>query len=88
MWDPGSLLCVSENATPLNRPRGAFVAGDLVQLTDPKGRIRTITLTPGKTWHSHKGGIDHDSLIGQPEGIVVTTIGGISYLVQRPQLLD
>jgi tRNA (adenine57-N1/adenine58-N1)-methyltransferase len=64
------------------------VEGDLVQLTDPKGRIRTITLKPGKTWHSHKGGIDHDSLIGQPEGIVVTTIGGISYLAQRPQLLD
>ena len=88
MWDPGSLSCVSSDVTPLNRPRGPFVEGDLVQLTDPKGRIRTITLKPGKTWHSHKGGIDHDSLIGQPEGIVVTTIGGISYLAQRPQLLD
>ncbi len=88
MWDPDSLSRVSDDVTPLNRPRGPFVEGDLVQLTDPKGRIRTITLKPGKTWHSHKGGIDHDGLIGQPEGIVVTTIGGISYLAQRPQLLD
>ena len=88
MWDPGSLSRVSNDVTPLNRPRGPFMEGDLVQLTDPKGRIRTITLKPGKTWHSHKGGIEHDSLIGQPEGIVVTTVGGISYLAQRPQLLD
>jgi tRNA (adenine57-N1/adenine58-N1)-methyltransferase catalytic subunit len=70
------------------RGRGLLVAGDLVQLTDPKGRMHTITLTPGKEFHTHRGLIPHDDLIGQPEGIVVTSGGGTTYLALRPLLAD
>jgi tRNA (adenine57-N1/adenine58-N1)-methyltransferase len=66
----------------------AFRAGDLVQLTDPKGRMHTITLTPGKEFHTHRGLIPHDDLIGQPEGIVVSSAGGTDYLALRPLLSD
>jgi tRNA (adenine57-N1/adenine58-N1)-methyltransferase len=58
-----------------------------VQLTDPKGRMHTITLEPGKQFHTHKGILDHDSLLGGPEGVVVT-IGVTRYLALRPLLSD
>ncbi len=66
----------------------AFAVGDLVQLTDNKGRHHTLTLTPGAVFHSHKGGLAHDDLIGRDEGIVVTSTGGMPYLVLRPILED
>jgi tRNA (adenine57-N1/adenine58-N1)-methyltransferase len=71
-----------------SRGRGPFIAGDLVQLTDPKGRMHTIELIPGKEFHTHRGLIQHDDLIGQPEGIVVTSAGGTTYLALRPLLSD
>ena len=36
--------------------RGPFRPGDRVQLTDPKGRMHTIMLEPGKAFHTHRGG--------------------------------
>jgi tRNA (adenine57-N1/adenine58-N1)-methyltransferase len=58
-----------------------------VQLTDPKGRMHTITLEAGKQFHTHKGILEHDALIGGPEGVVVT-IGTTGYLALRPLLPD
>jgi tRNA (adenine57-N1/adenine58-N1)-methyltransferase catalytic subunit len=68
--------------------RGPFSAGDLVQLTDDKGRMHTVELTPGKQFHTHRGYIAHDDLIGGPEGIVVTSTGGTAYLAFRQMLAD
>jgi tRNA (adenine57-N1/adenine58-N1)-methyltransferase len=70
------------------RPHGPFRPGDQVQLTDPKGRINTITLQPGRHFHSHKGALAHDEIIGRPEGIVLRTAGGTEYLAFRPLLAD
>lgn len=67
---------------------GPFRPGDLVQLTDPKGRHHTITLQAGKTFHTHKGAFPHDALIGQPEGTVLRTTGNVEYLALRPLLSD
>ncbi|MEV5572022.1 tRNA (adenine-N1)-methyltransferase [Spirillospora sp. NPDC052269] len=69
-------------------PHGPFRPGDQVQLTDPKGRINTITLQPGKQYHSHKGSIEHDTVIGSPEGSVFRSSGGVEYLAFRPLLSD
>lgn len=66
----------------------AFVTGDQVQLTDAKGRMHTITLQEGQRFHTEKGGIDHDDLIGSSEGIVVTSSKGTQYLALRPLLHD
>jgi len=68
--------------------RGPLRAGDRVQLTDPKGRLHTLTLEPGKVFHTHRGGLAHDDLIGRPEGCVVTSAGGTAYLALRPLLAD
>jgi tRNA (adenine57-N1/adenine58-N1)-methyltransferase len=68
--------------------RGPFRAGDRVQLTDPKGRMHTIVLEAGKAYHTHRGALDHDALIGLPEGSVVTSAGNTPYLALRPLLSD
>jgi len=67
---------------------GAFVAGDRVQLTDPKGRLHTVVLEPGKLFHTHRGAIAHDDLIGAPEGSVVHSTANTGYLAFRPLLAD
>lgn len=59
-----------------------------MQLTDPKGRLHTITLVAGATFQTHRGYFRHDDLIGRPEGSVVSTTAGIDYLAQRPLLSD
>jgi tRNA (adenine57-N1/adenine58-N1)-methyltransferase len=59
-----------------------------VQLTDPKGRMHTIVLRSGNTFHTHRGALEHDAVIGAPEGSVVTSSGGTAYLALRPLLAD
>ncbi|HEY0509191.1 MAG TPA: tRNA (adenine-N1)-methyltransferase [Blastococcus sp.] len=67
---------------------GAFVVGDRVQLSDPKGRLHTVVLEPGKQFHTHRGAIEHDALIGAPEGSVVHSTANTGYLAFRPLLAD
>lgn len=67
---------------------GPFRAGDRVQFTDEKGKLYSITLTTGAQWHSHKGWISHDELIGSDEGCIVTTNSGGKYQAFRPLLAD
>jgi tRNA (adenine57-N1/adenine58-N1)-methyltransferase len=49
--------------------------------------MHTITLVAGKQFHTHKGILEHDRLIGGPEGVTVT-IGATTYLALRPLLSD
>ncbi len=65
-----------------------LAVGDLVQLTDPKGKPHTITLTAGKQYFTHRGSIAHDDLIGGPEGVVVSTTTGVAHVALRPLLED
>jgi tRNA (adenine57-N1/adenine58-N1)-methyltransferase catalytic subunit len=68
--------------------RGPFAAGDQVQLTDPKGRMHQIILSDGGTFHTHRGALAHDDLIGAPEGSVVVASSGTAYVALRPLLAD
>ena len=65
---------------------GAFRAGDRVQLTDPKGRHFSLVLERGQSYHTHRGAIAHDKLIGAPEGSVVHSAANTPYLALRPLL--
>ena len=67
---------------------GPFRAGDRAQLTGPKGRLNTITLEPSKVFHTHRGIVAHDDIIGLPDGSVVTNNVGVEHLVLRPLLVD
>jgi tRNA (adenine57-N1/adenine58-N1)-methyltransferase len=68
--------------------RGPFAPGDQAQLTDPKGRRHLAVLQPGKLFHTHRGSIALDDLIGSPEGSVVRSSAGTPYVALRPLLAD
>ena len=68
--------------------QGFFAAGDRIQLTDPKGKLYSFTIVPGKEWHTHKVWITHDDLIGLPEGSVVSTTAGLRFTAFKPLLAD
>ena len=67
--------------------RGPLLPGEIVQLTDPKGRRHLITLKPGAEFHTHRGLLRHDDLIGGPDGNVVRA-GSTPYVAFRPLLSD
>ncbi|MDO4664636.1 MAG: tRNA (adenine-N1)-methyltransferase [Actinomycetaceae bacterium] len=70
------------------RPTGLFSVGDRVQLTDPKGRLHTITLEEKGFFNSSRGAFAHRELIGKPEGTVVVSREGTEFLALRPLLCD
>ena len=47
-----------------------------------------VLLAEGRTFHTHRGGLAHDDLIGAPEGTVVKSSGGTPYVALRPLLAD
>lgn len=67
---------------------GPFQPGDKVQLTDAKRRHFTIELTPGGQFHSHKGIVSHDDIIGADEGTVAKSTLGADFLCFRHLLVD
>lgn len=74
--------------TGSSRFSGPFRPGDRVQLTGPKGRMNTIVLEPGKVFHTHRGAIEHDAIVGLPDGSVVLNTVGVEHLALRPLLAD
>jgi tRNA (adenine57-N1/adenine58-N1)-methyltransferase catalytic subunit len=67
---------------------GKLQAGDRVQLTDERGKMYSFYLTEGAQWHSHKGWINHNEIIGLDEGSTVVSNSGTKYQVLRPLLND
>lgn len=74
--------------TGAQRRRGPFAAGERVQLTDPKGRLHTVTLQAGGQFFTHRGSLAHDDLIGRPDGSTAVNTSGVEYLALRPLLCD
>jgi len=68
--------------------RGPFRVGDRVQLTDEKRRINTITLQHGGEFHTHKGVLRHEAIVGLPEGSVIENNDGVRYQALRPLAKD
>jgi len=66
--------------------RGPLEAGERVSLTDPKGRRHSVRLGAGRQFHSTNGLIEHDTLIGGPEGVVARSTLGVPHIVTRPHL--
>ena len=67
---------------------GPFCYGDRVQLTDAKRRHYTIILEEGGQFHSHKGIINHDDIVGLDEGSVIDSTLGSSFLLFRHLMVD
>ncbi|ART21302.1 SAM-dependent methyltransferase [Corynebacterium striatum] len=67
---------------------GPFYYGDRVQLTDAKRRHYTVVLEEGGEFHSHKGIIRHDEIVGMDEGSVVRSTLGSDFLLFRHLMVD
>lgn len=66
--------------------RGPLHAGERVTLADMRGHRHTLLLEPGRIFHTTKGALAHDDIIGRPQGVVVSTVGGLEFTVFRPLL--
>jgi tRNA (adenine57-N1/adenine58-N1)-methyltransferase catalytic subunit len=69
----------------MDRP---LVAGELILLVDKVGRRHRVRLKAGERHSLHNGVIDHDSLIGGPEGVIVATQMGARMLAVRPTFAE
>lgn len=67
---------------------GPFAYGDRLQLTDAKRRHYTVILEEGGQFHSHKGIINHDDIVGMDEGSVIESTLGSSFLLFRHLMVD
>lgn len=76
-------------STPRSRfAPGPFREGDRVQLSDARGKRHTITLVSSEEFHTHRGAISHDAIIGKADGSVIESSSGTPYLALRPLLSD
>jgi tRNA (adenine57-N1/adenine58-N1)-methyltransferase len=73
---------ISHNSSPI------FEVGDKVLLTDQKGKEHSITLQLNQEWHTHKGVLIHNDLIGKSQGIVVETNQGLKFTAFKQLLAD
>jgi tRNA (adenine57-N1/adenine58-N1)-methyltransferase catalytic subunit len=65
-----------------------FEPGERVLLLDAKGRRYLVRLQEGGTFHFHGGAVRHDDLLGEQEGVVVSSGTGASLAAYRPRLAD
>ncbi|MBW3601100.1 MAG: tRNA (adenine-N1)-methyltransferase [Actinobacteria bacterium] len=77
----------------MSAPRGPghpdpFSPGDTVLLVDRKDRRYMVTLQAGGRFHYHAGILEHDALIGCPEGVTVRSSGRSALLALRPTAAD
>lgn len=77
---------MADDAVPSGVRTGPLVDGERITLTDPKGRRHSVLLAEGTKFHTTKGAVEHDELIGGPEGVVVSSVGGTHFLAMRPLL--
>src|SRR3972149_124724 len=66
----------------------AFQAGEQVPLIDQRGKRPLLPLRKGETFHSDRGWIPHDAIIGHPDGSWVRSSLGMRYLALRPPLAE
>ena len=66
----------------------ALAEGELIVLVDKVGRRHRVRLRGGERHSIHSGLIEHDALIGRPEGVVVTTQLGARLLAVRPTFAE
>ena len=65
-----------------------FQDGEQGLLIDQRGKRHLIFLRKSETFHSDRGWIAHDAVIGQPEGTWVRSSMRLRYLALRPTLAE
>lgn len=67
---------------------GTFQDGEQVLLIDTRGKRHLVILRKSEMFHSDRGWIPHDAIIGRPEGSWVRSSMGLRYLAVRPTLAE
>lgn len=62
--------------------------GDRVVMIDSRQRRYLVQLQPGAEFHTHAGVVQHDAVIGKPEGSEFRTASNAKFVVLRPTLSD
>ncbi len=62
--------------------------GEQVLLIDQRGKRHLIFLRKSETFHSDRGWLSHDAIIGQPDGTWLRSSMGMRYLALRPTLAE
>ena len=65
-----------------------FAAGDRVLLVDNRRRRHLVVLAAGGQFHTHAGIIEHDDVIGHPDGSLVRTTRGARLTAWKPTLSE
>jgi tRNA (adenine57-N1/adenine58-N1)-methyltransferase len=65
-----------------------FQDGEQVLLVDQRGKRHIVFLRKSETFHSDRGWISHDAIIGRPEGTLVRSSLGLRHLALRPTLAE
>ena len=65
-----------------------FQDGEQILMIDQRGKRHLIFLRKSETFHSDRGWVPHDGIIGQPEGSWVRSSMGLRYIVVRPTLAE
>ena len=65
-----------------------FQDGEQVLLIDQRGKRHLLFLRKSETFHSDRGWISHDAIIGQPDGTWVRSSMGLRYVALRPTLAE
>ena len=65
-----------------------FAAGERVLLVDHRRRRHLVVLESGGQFHTHAGVVEHDKVIGRPDGSIVYTTRGARLTAWRPTLSE
>ena len=65
-----------------------FQDGEQILLLDQRGKRHLIFLRKSETFHSDRGWVPHDGIIGKVEGSWVRSSMGLRYIAVRPTLAD
>jgi tRNA (adenine57-N1/adenine58-N1)-methyltransferase len=75
-------------AADLSAAGTPFQDGEQVLLIDQRGKRHLVVLRKSETFHSDRGWLAHDAIVGQPEGSWVRSSLGLRYLAVRPTLAE
>src|SRR5262249_13429301 len=76
------------HAPSYNRTVTLAQANDTVLLISPDEKRFMLRLVQGAIFHTHRGHLAHDELIGKPYGSTITTQMGAPFLLLQPSTED
>ncbi len=83
-----ALGCKRRNEPPRMPTMSSLSGGERIHLVDHKRRQYALTLKAGETYQFSGQKIAHDTIIGRPDGTIVTLSGGKKMVALRPTFGD